>query len=219
MMKNFNCVILLCCILIACKSQIDKIVLVQVPNINANKSAFIMDYDYSSRGGSNKDSLMVNFPLSFKIINNSNDTYKYLNISEGIYESRRLFFINEKRFNTGEVHNDVLLNPKKTSRITYYFQTQVSKKDLETDANVNILLNDEKLGDSILVEKFSPYIQQKINNIISKDMFTVKLKNNVNGRNYGLRYCFNKNTAVFYDVDSLVKANPRYMFSCEKDFY
>lgn len=80
-------------------------------------------------------------------------------------------------------------------------------------------MNDKKLGDSIIINNITPEIEKGINKYLNKDIFIISLKNIDNEKKIGIRYCFKKNKAVIFDIDSLVKANPRYMFSCDKEFY
>ena len=211
---------LVCYLIIACSAKTTSLKFEVVPMTSKVTTAYLLDYTYSDNGGQ-KDTLIINTPISFRLINNSNDKYVYEEVMEAKYRYSPYVIIDNKKYNVRTIFDSskkIYVNAKSTSDIINYFQTPISKKTLEEELKIEKLLNDEKLGDSIVTNKITKRLQDEINKDSTKDMFIIKLKNLDNEKNMGIRYCFNKNKAVIYDVDSLNKVNPRYMWSCDKDF-
>ena len=210
--------VLLFCIINSCKNKLNDMKLERVMDSTNSLKPYILDYTFTSM--EKKDSVMLSAPLHFRITNNSIYNYDYNVIKQGNYKFFKYFLINGIKYSTTEMlKNEQLLMPNTSDDIIYFFEIPVSKKSFENDLEVNKLLNDENLGDSIIIKNITSIIKDGIDEKMKKDMLIINMKAADNGKRIGIRYCFNINKAIVYDIDSLNKENPSYMFSCDKEFY
>lgn len=205
----------------ACKNKVTSVQL-EKTKVQNSLYPFVLDYTYVGYRNSvtgEKDSLVISTPISFNLINRTKNDFQYKRIEQLSNPYFSYLLLNGKKYRGGDLKENIIMYSSITDKIIFYFETPISKKELEKDPKIKFLLNDEKQGDSILLKNLSSEVQRNINKSLSNVIFYINIKDVDDNKNIGIRYCFNKNKAIIYDVDSLVKANPRYMFSCDKDFY
>ena len=217
-LKKLMVVIIIAFVTVGCKNNRVNLKLEKGKSFSKKYPSYILDYTFSDDGGE-KDTLIINTPITFWLNNNSDDEYLYENIRQGGYRYVPSVIIDKKIYNALVLGKKTFIKPMDVSEITYFFQTPVLKSKLEEEFKIENQLSDSKLGDSIVINALTPYIEEEINKNLKKEMFIIKLENLTNNKGIGVRYCFNKDKAIIYDVDSLLKANQSYMFNCDKDFY
>lgn len=220
-MKSLNKLIVIvfsAFVTVGCKNNSTNLQLEKDSSFSKKYSSYILDYTFSDDGGE-KDTLIINTPITFRLKNNSNDKFLYENIRQGGYRYAPSVIIDKKKYNALVLSKKTFIKPLDVSEITYFFQTPILKSKLEEEFKIKNQLSDSKLGDSVVINKLTPFIEKEIDKNLNKEMLVIKLENLKSEKRIGIRYCFNKDKVIIYDVDSLVKANPRYMFSCDKDFY
>lgn len=209
--------IILCCYISACKDKVTSVKL-ERDNTQNTLNSFVLDYTFVGNPNcitGEKDSLVISTPLSFNLINNTKNDFQYKRIEQSDYRYFKYFLLNGKQYRGGYLKNNINISSGKKDKISFYFETPISKKDLEKDLKIKLLLNDGKQGDSININKLSPEMKKSIDHNLSKLSFIVDLKNEKLEKRIGIWYCFDKDKAIIYDIDSLIKVNPRYMFKCE----
>ena len=206
-MKITNISFLLIYILISCKNRITNIVFERDFQNEKKIKSFVLFKENIT-----EDTIYIYKPVSFKLINHTENRlrYKYSNQTSDLLFS--LFFLNNKQFPKELYGQNVYLNSKKHDQITYYFKIPISKKEIQKYKDLESTLKSSKDSLSINLPK---NINDNLEKKLAKGMIILSLTKDKYDSGVGIRYCFENKKTIIYDIDSLNKVNPQYKFTCD----
>lgn len=206
-MKILNTLFVLIFVLFSCKNKITNVTFIRDLEKNKKIKSFVLFNENNM-----DDTLYIYKPISFKLTNQTRYRlrYKYSNQSSNLFYS--LFFYNNKKSPKELYNKNLYIDSKKEDYLTYYFKIPISKKEIENYPDFSLILKSKKDSLSISLPKT---IDDNFEKKLAGGMITLSLTRDKYDNGVGLRYCFNRDKTIVYDIDSLNKVNPKYKFECK----
>lgn len=218
-MKNIylNTMSIVLLIILSCSNQVDKgINILRVENSHYKPKIINIDFpDYEKP----YDSLYLKYPVTFLVENKNDKKYRIFKIMHSNpYLGGMDVYLNNKYYIEGHLGDNCYFPNNSKMEITIFVNITIPLNKLKGNllSKAKEYVKDNTNRDSIILTNLPNEIKKEVDKQINRSYISIYLRTKFNSGRVNLYYCFkNNNSTIYYNGDSILKANPRFRYECK----